>query len=262
MPVFTLLSDRKITDFFLGKVRGNLIRLCPKATVIDLAHDIGAHNLRMAGFILKHSHAYFPEKTVHIIGVDGEQTDTKKHLLVHAANQYFIGADNGIFALSLKTHDVLGIYDLSTYQTKQFQDGPAMLRFSEIATNLVKHNEPESMGEKLPNFRRMINFQPIYENEYILGKIIYADSYGNIITNIERELFDYVRGNRGFTILAGAPRYPIIRLSKQYSDEDNGELVAHFNSMNLLEIGMNGGNMAELLSFDNETVIRIEFETV
>ena len=41
----------------------------------------------------------FPKGTIHIIGVNPESNDNCPHIIVENHQQYFIGADNGIFSL-------------------------------------------------------------------------------------------------------------------------------------------------------------------
>jgi len=258
MSIISLLTDRKSTDFFLGKVRGQLARLSPKAQVIDLAHDIGYFNVIYAGFILKHSHANFPDKTIHLVGVDCEKGENQKHLLVCANNQYFICADNGIPSFAFKEHEISGVYDISN--TLKSQRQPALLEFIELASMLLKHFEPEQMGERFTNYKRFIPYQPTFESEYIIGKVVYIDSYRNVITNIDKDLFDYVRENRKFSIYVGSISNRIQKINNSYQESFDGDLLAVFNSMNLLEIAIHKGQAADLMNLTKETTIRIEFE--
>ena len=103
MSIITLTSDRKVEDFFLGRVKGQIMKDCPGAVIIDITHGIEPFNVTKTGFILKHSYKHFPEKTIHLIGVDSEKSSTQEHLLAEYENQYFICSDNGILGLIFET---------------------------------------------------------------------------------------------------------------------------------------------------------------
>jgi S-adenosylmethionine hydrolase len=81
-----------------------------------------------------------------------------------------------------------------------------------------------------------------------------------VITNIDKDLFDYVRENRKFTIYVGSISNRIQKINNSYQESFDGDLLAVFNSMNLLEIAIHKGQAADLMNLTKETTIRIEFE--
>jgi hypothetical protein len=94
----------------------------------------------------------------------------------------------------------------------------------------------------------------------IIGKVVYIDSFSNAITNITKDLFYRVADNRKFQIFVQSNANKINKISKTYNESPEGELLALFNSLNLLEIAMNGGNAAEILSLNTNSTIRIRFK--
>jgi S-adenosylmethionine hydrolase len=92
--------------------------------------------------------------------------------------------------------------------------------------------------------------------------VIYIDSYQNVITNITKELFDRLTGNKKFEIFVQSKHYRITRISKHYYDEEAGDLLAIFNSAGLLEIAINNGNAARLMNLDTNSTIRVEFTDI
>jgi S-adenosyl-L-methionine hydrolase (adenosine-forming) len=92
----------------------------------------------------------------------------------------------------------------------------------------------------------------------IIGSIIFIDSYGNAISNITREIFYRVFDNRAYMILIQSNKNFTDHISIRYSDEPVGDLLARFNSLDLLEISINGANVAELLSLTIGSVVRVD----
>ena len=93
----------------------------------------------------------------------------------------------------------------------------------------------------------------------IAGSVIYIDSYQNAITNISRELFEKIGKGRPFEILVQSYHYKINRINKTYNETSDGELLAIFNSVGLLEIAINRGKVAELLNIGLHSNIRVKF---
>ena len=80
MPIITLTSDWGAKDHYIGAVKGTIISQMPEATIIDISHDISPFNIKEAAFIVRNSYKYFPEGTIHIIGVNTEESDKHSHI--------------------------------------------------------------------------------------------------------------------------------------------------------------------------------------
>lgn len=258
MPVITLISDRKIDDFFLGRLKGQLLGSCKELNIVDLAHNIGHHSVSKAAFILKNSYKYFPQKTVHLIGVDSECTSEKSHLIVYADDQYFISADNGLFSLVFDDIELKKIIKVNNCHDSLVKT-PALFEFGKMACDIIKGKKLEDFGDETKEVKKMLAINPINGDDFILGNLIYTDSYSNAVTNITYELFNETAKGRPYKIFAGSAGHIINTISYSYQDVEDGELVAVFNSLGLLEIAMNKGQISKLFSFDNTTKIRVEF---
>jgi S-adenosylmethionine hydrolase len=64
--------------------------------------------------------------------------------------------------------------------------------------------------------------------------------------------------NRQYLILIQSNKNFTDHISKRYSDEPVGELLTRFNSLDLLEISINGANAAELMSLSIGSVVRVD----
>ena len=95
---------------------------------------------------------------------------------------------------------------------------------------------------------------------------IYIDSYGNVITNITKSLFQQVRKGRSFTILFRSSAYAITKISRKYSQVPEGEKIALFGSSEHLEIAINkgvegaGGGANKLFGLKIYDTVTIEFD--
>ncbi len=258
MPVITLISDRSTDDFFLGRLRGKILSVCNDVHIIDLAHNIGHHSVSRAAFILKNSWRDFPDNTVHLIGVDSECNGKRKHLIAEIHKQYFIASDNGLLSLVFEPSELQKVVKIELCN-EDIKMTPALFSFAEAACEIIKGRKIESFGKLTSDIKRLLSIKPIFDDSYILGNLVYTDSYGNAVSNISFDLFQEIARGRSYKIFAGTSGYSIDKISLRYQDVEEGDLAAVFNSLGLLEIAMNRGDLTKLMNFDNNTKIRIEF---
>lgn len=257
MPIITLTSDWGLKDHYLASVKGAFLRSIPNVTLVDISHQIPPFDLNQASFILKSAYKNFPEGSIHIVGVNTEASIDMPHVLIKHNEHYFIGADNGIFALMFDGDPEL-IIELDIIQTSNRFSFSTKDVFIQAAMHLIEGNDIEQLGERRDALTNKMSFKPVIEANLIKGKAIYIDGYQNVITNITEDLFNQVVKGRKFKVLLRAGNYEITNISKSYMDVSEGELLALFDSEDHLEIAINKGKASSLLGLGIDDVIRIE----
>jgi S-adenosylmethionine hydrolase len=252
MPVITLTTEWKADDFYAGIIKGRLCSLCPGIQIIDNACGIPVFNIAHAAFIIRNTYMYYPSGTVHIICVHSEWNKSSEHLIVRSKDHYFIGTDNGIFNLILN-----GEPD-EVIRLRREKPNDELDLFARAASELISGKAPSELGIVVNNFTEKVPLRATIDKDVIIGSIIFIDSYGNAISNITREVFTRVFENRDFKILIQSNKNYTTHISNYYSDEPVGELIARFNSLDLLEISINGANVSELLSLTVGSVVRVD----
>lgn len=257
MPIITLTTDWGLKDHYLASVKGAFLRSIPNITLVDISHDIPPFDLNQASFILKSAYKNFPEGTIHIVGVNTEASIDMPHVLIKHKGHYFIGADNGIFALIFNENPDL-IIELDIIQTSNRFSFPTKDVFVQAAMHVLEGNAIEHLGEKREALTNKMSFKPVVESNLIKGKAIYIDAYQNVITNITEKLFNEVVKGRKFKILLRAGNYEINTICQSYLDVNEGELLALFDSEDQLEIAISKGKASSLLGLGIDDVVRIE----
>lgn len=256
--IITLVTDWNNKSYYIGAVKGELLKRCPDSTIVDITHNISPFNLSQAAYVIKNSYTSFPDNSVHFIGICTEFSDETPYLLVNENNHWFIGADNGIFSLMFETIPEK-IIKLNIAENQLFSSFPELEIFPGIISKLIYGQAHDILGEEVHELYSKFNLNPIYEGNTLNGNVIFIDSYNNVITNITFELFNNLRNGRRFDIYIQNQNYRISKISKRYNEVDKGELVAIFNSSGNLEIAMNYSSVAELLNLDNKSKIMIKF---
>ncbi len=264
MAIITLTTDMGLKDHYVAVVKGAILTQHPTAIIVDVSHDIKPFDNSQAAYVLRNAYPAFPAGTIHIVGVNPEADRFAVHVVVKHHGHFFIGADNGIFPLMFE-----GKVDEAFELTMKLDDDhmafPTRSVFVKAACHLARGGTPETIGRKMGSLRERIGFQPATDDKSIRARVIYIDSYGNLMTNVRRNLFDEVGRGRPFRITFGHSADDITRLHSTYGDVNDGMSVAFFNASGHLEIAVNkgvegsGGGAARLLGMRENDTVRIEF---
>jgi len=252
MPPVTLTTEWKPDDIYTGIIKGKLSSLCPGVTIIDNACNIPAFDILHASFIVRNTYLNYPKGSVHIICVHSESVKEQNYLVVRARDHYFIGTDNGIFSLILNGEPD----EIIKIDNKDESDELDI--FARAAAHLLSGRKAAEIGRPLKQITERVPFRTTIERESITGSIIFIDSYGNAISNITREVFLRVFEDKEYRILIQSNKNYTEKIVRKYSDAGVGDLLTRLNSLDLLEIAINGANVSELLSLGIGTVVRID----
>ncbi|MBE0653829.1 MAG: SAM-dependent chlorinase/fluorinase [Bacteroidales bacterium] len=258
MPVITLTSDWSQNDYYLAAVKGQILKIDESIRIIDLNHSIKAFNTPQAAFVLRNSFHHFPAGSVHINFVNSERSGNQDFLAISAHDHYFIGTDNGAFSLIINGPAETAVR-LKSLEKNDHSSFPGLLTFTSAACKLIRDADIGQLGEKIDHVKERVPLRATIDENCITGTVIYTDSYGNVITNINRELFERIGKNQSFEIYVQSKHYMINCIYPSYSQVPAGELVAVFNSAGLLEIAIHNGNAHKLLNLGMNSNIRIEF---
>jgi S-adenosylmethionine hydrolase len=258
MGIITLISDLGYKDYYLPALKGTIYSQWADATIVDITHEIKPFDTLHAAFVLKNSYPNFPKGTVHLIGINAEASIHQPHIAVQKDDQFFIGADNGIFSL-LFSSPPDKIIELNIKQESDCLTFPLRDVFVKAACHLARGGTIELLGIKRTELIEKTMFRPASDNYMIRGNVLYVDIYENVITNVSRDHFHEVGKGRPFTIYFRKSEYNISSICTKYSDVPEGEKLALFGTSGYLEIAINKGTAARLFGLKQNDSLRIEF---
>ncbi|MEL4308924.1 SAM hydrolase/SAM-dependent halogenase family protein [Joostella sp. CR20] len=274
MAIITLTTDFGERDHFVGAIKGFIYSEIENATIVDISHLISPFNIVEASYILKNAYKTFPKGSVHIIGVDSELTPINKHVAVKIDGHYFIGADNGILSLLASEINPEKMVEINIHDRIE-SVFPVLDVFVKVAGHISRGGTLEVIGKPISELKMLKGLSPIVNNEenQIIGTVIYVDNYGNVITNISKQIFERYKRGRDFELWARNHKFS--KIYSKYSDcinfdaesvtNKDGEKLAIFNSAGLIEIALYRSNLdtvggaSTLLGLTYRDTIKVSF---
>jgi S-adenosylmethionine hydrolase len=257
-PIIALLTDFGTRDHYAGTMKGVALGICPDATLVDITHDVPAHDVLTGALELAASYKYFPSGTIFLVVVDPGVGSTRRGIAAEAGDYKFVAPDNGVLTAVGDEHSLKRVVELSERRyarptvSRTFEGRD---RFAPAAAWLAKGIELPALGRPAGAIQRLEIPQPTVTDDGIDGQVLRIDRFGNLITNIDRKTFDRIASNGALDIRIGAHAIP--RLVATYADAGAGELCALFGSTDHLEVAANGGSAARALDVDRGVTVRI-----
>ncbi|MEL6918229.1 MAG: SAM-dependent chlorinase/fluorinase [Bacteroidota bacterium] len=275
MAIITLTTDFGYKDHFVGAIKGTIYKELSDARIVDISHAVSPFNIQECAYILKNSYKSFPEGTIHIVGVDSEPTPENQHIAVLVDGHYFLSANNGVICLITSEVKPEKIVEINI-PNPIYGSFPVLDVFVQVACHISRGGTLEVVGKPFTALKELREFSPrVTDNgNTIIGSVIYIDNYGNVVTNIQKSLFDAYRNGRNFEL--NARNKKITEIHHKYSDilnfklEKNqrkgaGDLLALFNSSDYIELAIyksdlnTVGGASTLLGLDYRDTIIINF---
>jgi S-adenosylmethionine hydrolase len=205
-----------------------------------------------AAFLVKNSYLSFPLTTIHVVVVDPGVGTNRRPIIVASEKGYFIAPDNGVLSYIYAEEKISEVREITAdhYFLKPRSgtfDGRDV--FAPAAAWLSKGVSFTSFGEVITDYKKYDLPQPVRVNQSVLRcKIIYVDRFGNLVSNLSREIFREcldASEKRRFAFQVGG-EHTISKISRSYAEGEKGELIALFGSSGFLEFSVNQGSASKL----------------
>src|SRR5216117_2268937 len=244
-PVIALLTDFGTRDHYAGTMKGVALGICPDVTLVDITHEVPAHDVLAGALELAAAYKYFPNGTVFLVVVDPGVGSARRGIAAEAGDYKFVSPDNGVLTAVADEHAPKKIVELSERRyarptvSRTFEGRD---RFAPAAAWLAKGVELSALGRPAGSIQRLSLPQPTATSEQVTGEVLRVDRFGNLITNIDRKTFQKLAHDAALEIRIGPHQVP--RIVSTYADVGPGEICALFGSTDHLEIAANGRSAA------------------
>jgi len=254
-----LQSDFGLSDNAVASMKGVAFGVSPEIKIFDSTHDITPFNIWEAAYRLDQTASFWPEGTVFVSVVDpGVGTDRKSVVLKTKSGHFFVTPDNGTLTLVSESLGIDEVREINEAVNRRAESekshtfhGRDVYAYTgaRLASSVISFEE---VGRKLP--AEVITIEhpdPTYQNGAIRGYIPILDvRYGNIWTNINRELFSKLNAGFGDSLTVTISHegdvlyHEKVPYHRSFGEVQTGEPLLYFNSLENLSIALNQGDFA------------------
>jgi S-adenosylmethionine hydrolase len=256
--IITLTTDFALADAYVAAMKGVILSINPRASIVDISHDVRPQSILQACFVTQSAWPYFPDGGVHVAVVDPGVGSDRRALAVETPRGLFVGPDNGVLSSALPDEarpGELGEIVLPDGYRAFAITNPAYMRsevsatfhgrdvFAPAAAHLSLGVGPAELGEPV---ERVVALPPLRawrrSDGSLEARVLHIDRFGNVITDARRE--DLPDGRLAVEI-AGQR---IEGLARTYAEATG--LAAIVGSAGFLEVALPGGSAAAALGVD------------
>ena len=251
MRIVTLTTDFGTCGSFVGAMKGVILSLAPDARIVDITHEAPPFDIPAAALILEEAYGFFPPGTIHVAVVDPGVGSARRPLLVTTSRYFFVAPDNGL--LSYIYQEEAGV-EVRQIENKQYRldsegttfDGRDL--FAPAAAWLTRGQPPGSYGRLVRDYVTLPIHEPVWEGNSLVGRIVYVDHFGNLISNVTPLHLKEVQGKlkRG-SLTIRVSGVLIEGLTNYYAEGSPNAPQALINSNGQLEVFVKEGSAAEWL---------------
>jgi S-adenosylmethionine hydrolase len=257
-PVVALLTDFGLRDHYVGAMKGVILGICPDVTLVDISHDVPAHDVLGAALELGAAYRYFPVGTIFLVVVDPGVGSARRGIAVQAGEYTFVGPDNGVFSAVLDEvppERVVELTEARYQRTTVSRTFEGRDRFAPAAGWLAAGVPLSSLGPPADPAHRLDLPRAEPRGDVLEGQVLWVDRFGNLVTNVDRAAWERLASSGSMTVSIGAhERVPFV---STYSDVPYGEVCALIGSTGRLEVAANGTSAASMLSLASGAGVRV-----
>jgi S-adenosylmethionine hydrolase len=242
--LITLTTDFGTSDHFVGAMKGVILTIAPRVTIVDITHGITPFDINEAAFTISQAWRWFPKGAIHVVVVDPGVGTARRPILVEAGGHRFIGPDNGVLTMIFE--------EFARARVRAIENPKLMLKdvsrtfhgrdvFAPVAAHLARGVAAARVGKLIHDAVRSVGLAPVStkKNSWI-GRVLKVDRFGNLITNFRADIL-----SEPFELQVGSE--VIRRLVQNYAECAEGEVAAILGSSGFVEISVNQGSAAERL---------------
>ena len=251
----SFLSDYGSTDEFVGVVKSVIRTLAPSVGVVDITHQIDAHDVRAGGLALARSVQYLAPGVLLAVVDPGVGTDRRAVAIeVADGGAYLVGPDNGLLAPAVSmVGGATGAFVLDNTDYHLPTSGPTFAGrdvFGPVAAHLCLGVPADELGTAIDPVKLLPGVLPVSESNAdgsIRAEVLWVDHFGNAQLNVDP---GELAGWPDYVQLSGTPVSRTAQRVETYAAVPTGSIGLVIDSYGLLSLAVDRGSAAFELQLD------------
>jgi S-adenosylmethionine hydrolase len=253
----TFTTDFGTSDTYAGQLHGAALCVCPDAILVDLTHEVPAHDVAAGAYLLETGYRAFPRGTIHVVVVDPGVGTARRAVGVRTDAYHFLAPDNGVLSRVLDEERVetAHVLEAAHYRRESVSatfEGRDV--FAPAAAWLARGVDLSNFGPRAGELVRLPPSPPIAPGAPARIRVVLVDRFGNAVLDAKRSVLEPLLGGRRLVVRTPDGR-EITQLRRTYADGEADGPFLLFGSAGYLEIAMREGPAAERLGLRSGTEV-------
>ena len=233
--IVTLLTDFGLDDAYVGAMKGAILTVHPKASIVDLSHGVRPFAVLQGAFLLDSAWRSFPVGTVHVAVVDPGVGTDRKAIAFKTVDHFFVGPDNGLFTFLIEPISETVALATPPEAAPTFHGRDV---FGPVAARLAAGAALAELGTtRRQEPLRLPDAWASKVGEAWRAQALHCDHFGNVITNLPIRALARIKAINGARV----------RTVETYEEAQPNELVALVGSSGRIEFALREGSAATRL---------------
>jgi S-adenosyl-L-methionine hydrolase (adenosine-forming) len=260
-----LLSDFGLADPYVAQMKAIIRSVSSSTEIIDISHGIEKHDIASGSFLLETTTHLFPTGSIHVAVVDPGVGGTRLPILIACNKGVLIGPDNGLLVRASKILGFQAAYHIRRTRFHRDQVSSTFHGrdiFAFTAGMIAEGEKPSSVGPELKALVSLKIPDPGISKDVISCRVLYVDSFGNIVTNISEGVMGKIGLREGARVIIGPGKEDVRHqgsLSRSYFDIPRDQFGLLIGSQGYLEIALRESSAASLLGVKPLDRLEIQF---
>ena len=172
-PVIALLTDFGTRDHYAGTMKAVILGICPESTLVDITHDIPAHDVLAGALELAACYRFFPSGTIFLVVVDPGVGSSRRGIAAECGDYKFVAPDNGVLSAVFRETPPRKVVELTERKyaratiSRTFEGRD---RFAPAAGWLAKGIALASLGKGITNYQLIDLPKPVAGEGGFVGR--------------------------------------------------------------------------------------------
>jgi S-adenosyl-L-methionine hydrolase (adenosine-forming) len=239
MSLITLTTDFGEGSPYVAAMKGVMLAINAQLSIVDLSHAVAPQDVRAGARLLAEVTPLFPPGTLHVAVVDPGVGTNRPLIYAEIGDQRYVCPDKGLLSLLARTarpRRMRRIADERWFRHPVAATFHGRDILAPVAARLSLGLDADLLGPPHTELVLLDWPEPTMAEKRIRGEVASIDSFGNLITNITREMLAGAPTDESVTVTCD--EHETQGIFTAYADQPPMTLIALIGSNDCLELAI------------------------